>query len=258
MLGDVYEVYESRFSWLCRFLLRGRMRQMLTHPDHDSLPHFRDGKTEHLARIIRDEFGAGLRRILVVGCGAGLEAAILAQELGAQVVGVDPVTSFDPAVLHFVDLRQGDATALEFEDGSFDLVYSFHALEHIPRYRHALGEMRRVTAATGGCCIGTPNRERLVGYLGSKEATRAEKFRWNLIDWRARLSGRFTNEEGAHAGFTAADLHTELARHFHVVNNISARYYREIYSAHTGTINLLARAGVSRFVFPAVYFLGRA
>lgn len=59
-------------------------------------------------------------------------------------------------------LQRGDATSLDFADGRFDCIYSFHALEHIPDYRKALQEMRRVLAPGGTYCIGTPNRLRLV------------------------------------------------------------------------------------------------
>ena len=65
-----------------------------------------------------------ISRLLVVGCGSGVEAAILARELSASVVGVDLEANFDPAAAGLADLRYGDATALEFEDGAFDFVFS--------------------------------------------------------------------------------------------------------------------------------------
>jgi ubiquinone/menaquinone biosynthesis C-methylase UbiE len=161
-------------------------------------------------------------------------------------------------VTSLVDLREGDATALEFGDGEFDLVYSFHALEHIPNYRGALGEMRRVLASGGCYCIGTPNRQRIVGYLGSKTATTLEKVRWNAKDWRDRLAGRFTNEAGAHAGFVAEELQSELLRHFASAEDIGPRYYAETRPSYSRILGLVAGSGLGRYVFPAVYFFGRA
>jgi ubiquinone/menaquinone biosynthesis C-methylase UbiE len=102
----------------------------------------RDGKTEVLAALIREQIGRPIRRALVIGCGSGGEAAVLAGELQAEVIGVDLEAAFDPAAAAIVDLRQGDATRLEFADRSFDFVYSYHALEHIPNCNQALLEMR--------------------------------------------------------------------------------------------------------------------
>ena len=230
--------------------------------DRGSVAHppelLRDGKTEVLARIIRAKSPTGIRRALVVGCGSGVEAAILSHALDAAVVGIDVVASFDSSVTSLVDLREGDATALQFAAGEFDLVYSFHALEHIPEYSRALGEMRRVLASDGCYCIGTPNRQRLVGYLGSKTATATDKLRWNAKDLRDRLAGRFTNDAGAHAGFAYEELESELLRHFSSAENIGPRYYAESHPSRDSSLGLVAGSGLGRYVFPAVYFFGRA
>lgn len=125
-----------------------------------------DRKTLGLCRVLeahsgRRDFGA----ILVVGCGDGREAATLAGHFGARTTGIDIADTFDAEAKQTVDLRVMDATALGFPDAAFDLVYSFHALEHIPDDRAALREMNRVLKPGGVACIGTPNRLRWVGYL---------------------------------------------------------------------------------------------
>jgi len=102
-----------------------------------------ENKTKVTAKIIRERVGSDLHRILVVGCGSGIEAAILAQELKAKVFGIDINPSFDPIAAKKADLREGDATSLEFVDEYFDFVYSYHVLEHIPNFRKALFEIRR-------------------------------------------------------------------------------------------------------------------
>ena len=215
-----------------------------------------DQKTEVLAGIIRAGHKAQLSRLLVVGCGSGTEAAVLARALEVEVVGIDLKTDFDATAASLVDLRHGDATKLEFPDRRFDFVFSFHTLEHIPEYDKALAEIRRVLAPAGGYCIGTPNRDRLVGYLGSKTATTIDKVRWNLADWRARLSGEFTNKAGAHAGFTSEELSQALLRHFRTAQNVSLQYYYKLYPRNAGLIWWLDRSGFRRYLFPAVYFLG--
>lgn len=218
---------------------------------------FRDGKTEAVAGMIRERTGAPIRRLLVVGCGSGVEAAILSRELGAEVIGVDLLTSFDPAAAAAVDLRQGDATCLDFANGSFDFVYSYHALEHISAYSKALAEMERVLSKGGAYWVGTPNRLRLIGYLGSWDTTWRDKIAWNIADWKARLLGRFRNEYGAHAGFSPGELKASLAKAFNQTEEITLPYYRCVYRQYTVWVNLLGKLGLGRFLFPSVYFMGR-
>lgn len=109
-----------------------------------------DRKTAVLAQFICQHSMTPPRTILVVGCGGGIEAAVLALSLDAQVTGIDVVAEFDERAAKVADLRYGDATNMDFEDGSFDFVFSFHALEHIPDYRKALAEMCRVLRSDGG------------------------------------------------------------------------------------------------------------
>lgn len=216
-----------------------------------------DGKTEAIVKIIRELKRLPISpRLLVVGCGSGVEAAILARELKATVVGVDLALNFDPTAAGLADLRYGDATTLEFADGTFDFVFSYHAIEHIPDYRKALQEMRRVLVAGGSYCVGTPNRSRVIGYLGSKDATIRQKIAWNFVDWSARARGKFRNECGAHAGFTASELRRELQKVFSRVDEITLPYYQQLYNRHESLVKILDRSGLGRILFPSVYFMG--
>ena len=216
-----------------------------------------DAKTAMLARIALQYVDEKPKKTLVVGCGSGIEAAVLSQELGGEVTGIDLEDRFDAVAGREAHLQVGDATQMTFADGSFDFVYSYHALEHIPHYRKALQEINRVLAPNGHWCIGTPNRSRLIGYLGSKDATAKEKILWNVDDWQSRLRGQFKNECGAHAGFTAGELSGELSRELGAARNITQEYYRTLYARHAPTVAWIYRCGVDRFIFPAVYFMGR-
>jgi SAM-dependent methyltransferase len=216
----------------------------------------RDLRTEALAHVIRERCPRPIRRLLVVGCGSGREAAVLASELGAETIGIDVIEDFDAQAAEQVDLRRGDATRLAFADRSFDFVYSYHALEHIPDHTRALAEMNRVLVEGGGFCIGTPNRQRLLGYFGSPGVSRREKIRWNLIDWKARLQGRFRNEHGAHAGFSATELAHDLRGAFGTAEDITLPYYLRVYEKHAGLCRLLDGSGLARIVYPCVYFVG--
>lgn len=218
---------------------------------------FADSKTGALAEIIRLQLKAVPEKILVVGCGEGIEAAVLAEELGSHVTGIDVLSNFDARAAKIAELRVGDATKMAFEDESFDFVYSYHALEHIPDYGAALHEMRRVLKQDGEFLIGTPNRNRLIGYLGSKDATFMEKINWNLVDWRAKFNGKFTNACGAHAGYTLEELQSDLNNVFNVVNNITPDYYFRVYSGKRALVSWIYRMGMWRWLFPAIYFYGK-
>lgn len=216
-----------------------------------------DNKTAAICRILKRQYAVAPARILVVGCGSGEEAAILAREFSADVIGIDVEDNFHPEWKAAVDLRVGDATKMLFAIGQFDLVYSYHALEHIPDYLAALREIRRVTAPGGVWCIGTPNRHRAIGYLGSKNASVRQKLEWNVADWRMRLTGRFRNEHGAHAGFSTGELSRVLSSVFQGGDDISRAYYLEIYPRHRTAIEVLSATGLGRLLLPSIYFSGR-
>jgi len=216
-----------------------------------------DTKTEKVAEIIRDVYPGPIKNLLVVGCGDGIEAAILSTKLNTRVIGVDLTDSFDPAANEIADLRIGDALALGFSDESFDFVFSYHALEHISDPVKALQEMRRVLKKGGGFWIGTPNRTRLIGYIGAKEGSLSDKIRWNLNDYSTRLAGRFRNEYGAHAGFSPTELRSMLAGVFSSVTDASDTYFDTIYERLRGPLRITRSFGLSRFVYPSVYFTGK-
>lgn len=85
-------------------------------------------------------------RVLDVGSGLGGPARVLASEFGCDVTGLDLTPEFvrSAAVLSeacgiggTIRFQQGDATAMPFEDGSFDVAWTQHAVMNI-RDRDAL------------------------------------------------------------------------------------------------------------------------
>lgn len=216
-----------------------------------------DPKAACLAALIARRMPSPPKQVLVVGCGSGIEAAILARQLDARVVGIDLNDRFDPSAAQFARLQQGDACSLDFNNECFDLVYSYHALEHIPNHRQALREMCRVLKVGAWYCVGTPNRSRVVGYLGSANVSLLDKLKWNYDDWCARLAGRFRNDLGAHAGFTERELRYDLEMAFGEVNSITLEYYLAVYRQHASLISLLSVLRASSLLFPSVYFMGR-
>jgi SAM-dependent methyltransferase len=219
-------------------------------------PFKADFKTKTLLNLVaKDVAGRRIRQALVVGCGDGHEAGVLANVFDCAVVAIDVDDRFeckDPRV----QFQLMDACRMEFKDASFDLVYSFHALEHIASPAHALNEMARVLAANGFYCVGTPNRSRLLGYIGSANTSWAKKLCWNLKDWKARLSGRFRNELGAHAGFTER----ELVQYCNIIgpgSSVSNCYYQDLYARFAPALAVIRGLGMRSLVWPAVYVVGR-
>jgi SAM-dependent methyltransferase len=97
----------------------------------------------------------GFRNALDVGCGEGRFCRVL-RGLGILSVGIDPTEALiqharqqDPDG----DYRLGCAEALDFADGSFDLVISYLTLIDIPDLRTAIGEMVRVLKPGGALLI---------------------------------------------------------------------------------------------------------
>ena len=83
----------------------------------------------------------GTQRILDIGAGLGGPARYLAGTFGCRVTGVDLVEDYcrvatrlaeATGLAHLVDFQQGDALALPFPFGSFDVVWTQHAVMNIP------------------------------------------------------------------------------------------------------------------------------
>lgn len=215
-----------------------------------------DTKTEKVAELIRKFHKSQIKTLLVVGCGTGLEAAILAQRLDASVTGIDLHDEFDEVASKYCELRVADATALGFEDKSFDFVFSYHALEHIDDPLKAMREIKRVLKPEGGFWIGTPNKSRVIGYIGGKNTSLREKLKWNIADWKTRFAGKFENKYGAHAGFTSDELQSMLESVFSKVDSRTSEYFLAVYSGKRCLIRSINASGLAYRIYPSVYFSG--
>jgi SAM-dependent methyltransferase len=89
--------------------------------------------------------------VLCVGCRNAAEIDCLAAHGARRVVGIDLYSESDRIMV--MDMHQ-----LTFEDGSFDLVYSSHSLEHALEPRRVAREFVRVLRPGGYAAIEVPVR----------------------------------------------------------------------------------------------------
>ena len=111
---------------------------------------------------------SGTELALDSGCGTGSLAFALAPYVG-EVVGVDTRVEFLEAARERapqnVSFVEGDAMALPFEYGSFDIAACVRALHHVRRPELAVSELARVTRSGGRLLI--------VDQLGSVDPLRS-------------------------------------------------------------------------------------
>lgn len=104
-----------------------------------------------------------------------------------------------------------DATAIPFEDGSFDLVFCNHTLEHIVPYEACISEMLRVTRKGGLLYLAFPNRDRLIDEIGLSWT----KTKGNLAWYFDRAFRAFTIESRVrrHIGLGRGQIKAACAGH---------------------------------------------
>lgn len=138
-------------------------------------------------------------RVLEIGCGRGVGTEIIFKRFGAREVhafDVDPdmvalarsrLSGFPYDRLH---LFVGDAAAIKAEDGTFDAVFDFGVIHHVPDWQRAIAEVARVLKPGGRFFF--------------EEVTKRALDRWL---YRTFLEHPKTNR------FSARELISELERH---------------------------------------------
>jgi SAM-dependent methyltransferase len=133
-------------------------RRITLHGDTASFDEFhirgRDA-TRELAKIAG--LGEGMK-VLDLGCGVGGPARTLAAEFGCRVWGIDLVDEYcrcaamlaeRVGLSGMVTFRQGDMTALPFEDQGFDAAWTEHTIMNIEDKEGLFAEIRRVLRPKG-------------------------------------------------------------------------------------------------------------
>lgn len=97
-------------------------------------------------------------RVLEIGCGRGVGTEIIFEQFGAREVhafDLDPdmiaqakarMAGYSPQRLK---LFVGDAAAIEAEDATYDAVFDFGIIHHVPQWRRAVSEVSRVLRPGG-------------------------------------------------------------------------------------------------------------
>lgn len=102
-----------------------------------------DLQVDLLRGVVRD------RDVLEVGCGTGLLLERV-ESLANEARGIDISPGMlEQAKQRGLDVVQGCATELPFDDESFDVVFSFKVLAHIEEIEQALAECSRVVRPGG-------------------------------------------------------------------------------------------------------------
>jgi SAM-dependent methyltransferase len=111
------------------------------------------------------------KSVLEIGVGLGADHQRFA-EAGAILCGIDLT---ERAVAHArrrldlfeltSDLSTGDTENLQFEDGSFDVVYSWGVIHHSPNTPKAIAEIYRVLRPGGTAKIMIYHKWSMVGYM---------------------------------------------------------------------------------------------
>ncbi|MGE5246398.1 MAG: class I SAM-dependent methyltransferase [Betaproteobacteria bacterium] len=129
----------------------------------DDLDQYHFEKLHHLLRLVPFDGMKG-RKVLEVGCGAGVDLARFARG-GAIVTGVDlSAAAIDLARANFAqqglagEFRVADGEALPFADGSFDLVFAHGVVQYTANSQQLVDECRRVLAPGGQAIFQVYNR----------------------------------------------------------------------------------------------------
>jgi ubiquinone/menaquinone biosynthesis C-methylase UbiE len=194
------------------------------------------------------------QKLFIGGCGDGREAFFFHKRFNCQVVGVDYGLTSDQ-INDSISIYKGNLMDLKWVDNEFDAVFSYHVLEHVGDPILALENLKRVLKSDEIMLIGFPNRKRLFGYIGSRNVNFMTKIKWNLSDYKSRLSFRFQNKYGAHAGFSEKEFLHMSKNIFSDIIPVTNEYMLNKYASKSLLINFLIKMKISNFLFPSLYFI---
>jgi SAM-dependent methyltransferase len=209
------------------------------------LDHYHFEKLHHLLRLVDFDAWRG-RRVLDVGCGAGVEVVRFAQG-GAEVCGVDAsrsavgLTRLNVAQQNLtVGLACADGEALPFADAAFDFVYAHGVVQYASDDARVVAECHRVLRPGGTAIFQVYNRVSWLNLLSHVMKVPLEHDdapvlrRYSIAEFRTLVS-RFAHVE-------------IVAERFPVKSRLHKGWKGTLYNAgFVGVFNTLPRAWVRRF-----------
>lgn len=215
---------------------------------------------QHFCKLVGPQLKQGAH-ILIAGCGAGHEALHIYKSLNIPVTGVDVELPLDPGIEPHDDfkLQIASVTELPFEDATFDAVFYHHVIEHVSDPTKSIEELSRVLKPGGLLYVGTPNRHRMVAYVGAYKTKITDKIWWNLKDYWARIRGKFRNELGAHAGFSEKELDKMLKKCFSKVDWLTQDYLNFKYGGRwpKPIVKTITWRPITEIAAPAIYAIAK-
>jgi len=95
-------------------------------------------------------------RLLDVGCGTGYTLSLVSGDYRCVGLDASPDAALAARAKAGAPVTRGDACALPFPDGSFDVVTALDVLEHLDDDARAMSEIHRVLAPGGVAVLSVP------------------------------------------------------------------------------------------------------
>jgi ubiquinone/menaquinone biosynthesis C-methylase UbiE len=179
-------------------------------------------------------------KVLCVGCGSGEECEYLASH-GAIVTGLDISEELIKIATYTypnIKFDIGDQEGLNFDDGSFDIVFSSLVIHYSDNWSKVLEEAKRVLSFKGKYVFSCHHPIRW-GAKVSKDG-KSEKF---LMGYSKDISSQ---ETGNNYSEVIGDYLTERAIDYKLIGTIDIKYYHKPISE---IINIIQDSGFQSFKF---------
>lgn len=192
-------------------------KDVYTHGHHESVLQSHKWRTvensaQFLVKYLKDD-----SFLLDAGCGPGNISAGISELLpNGKVIGLDFSSAiieqakdeFAPSKYKNLDFQQGDIYQLNFEDNTFDVIYTHQVLQHLQNPVNALKELNRVLKPDGILAVREADNHAFTWYPQLRELDR-----WRILyrevtqhNGAESNAGRFLKAWVMQAGLQVVDV----------------------------------------------------